>query len=190
MFYEHQALLLVSGGGSVVHVTGFESGRLGITPPAAPAAPEAVGTQGSDLMVTDTDTPFTAAGGAGGDVLAGAGGDDELNGGDQADLLLGAAGDDTLLGGGGRDTVFAGAGDDLVLGTNYTGLVLGDADTRAELTARAALAERWRQVADSWAWRSGPASSVAKDAVAARDFGLFWRRLPPVCERIPDRATA
>ncbi|WP_185966231.1 retention module-containing protein [Ectopseudomonas mendocina] len=59
----------------------------------------------SDQIVIDnSDSGNTLAGGSGNDVLIGGVGDDILNGGNGNDLLVGGAGDDTLNGGGGIDT--------------------------------------------------------------------------------------
>jgi serralysin len=54
-------------------------------------------------------------GGAGNDVLAGAGIADDLRGGTGTDCLYGHGGDDRLTGGAGNDSVFGGAGDDVIV---------------------------------------------------------------------------
>ncbi len=68
---------------------------------------------GAETLGDGDDTVF---GGAGQDVLDGAGGDDRLSGGDGQDALWGGAGDDRLHGGRGDDMLDGGTGDDIATG--------------------------------------------------------------------------
>ncbi|MCW5662234.1 MAG: hypothetical protein KIT35_00215 [Piscinibacter sp.] len=80
-----------------------------------------------DAMVASSNAgSFSVSGGAGNDILngagvlgttlraSGAGGDDQFTGGGGADRLAGGSGNDTLVGNAGNDTLSGGAGDDRI----------------------------------------------------------------------------
>ncbi|WP_349306750.1 calcium-binding protein, partial [Chitinivorax sp. B] len=71
-----------------------------------------------DNTIDAFDTDDMLMGGAGKDLLRGAGGNDSIDGGDEDDQIIGGGGNDTLVGGAGHDKVWGAAGDDTIIHTD------------------------------------------------------------------------